>query len=330
MIGSTQVNIPSIGNEKVPYYDYILENVQGEKLIKKSFDQYTMGTLIDVKDPGKKDQVIGVVGMGQLGSGIAEHVLRNGYGTIIKTRSADTIGRVRSGIGKRLLKDNTGEQAKEILENLSATTDYSGLASCDIVIEAAVEDLDVKKEVFGRLSEACRKDAILASNTSSLSIDQIASATDRPDKVIGMHFFNPVSKMGLVEVVRGARTSDETVNAVLSFCLGLQKKPIIVKNSPGFIVNRLLLPMINDATRLLEDGVASKDNIDAAMVLGLNHPMGPFKLADLIGIDVCVSILNTLHTELKEERYRPARTLCEMSAAGRYGRKTGSGFYDYQ
>lgn len=329
VIGYTQVNVPSTGNEKTPYYNYLLEDKNGNKRINKSFDQLNLGDSVDLNENKSKALVVGIVGTGQLGSGIAEYILRNGYPTIIKSRSVDGSKKILAKITKKISKDNTADQVENYLKGLKITTDETDLKNCDIVIEAVIEDIGAKKEAFKALSAVCDKKTIFASNTSSLSIDDIAMVTDRPGKVIGMHFFNPVSKMDLIEVVIGSHTSDTTKEFVINFSRELNKKPILVNNSPGFVVNRLLLPQINEAVKLYEAGIASKEDIDSAMKMGLNHPMGPFALADLIGVDVCVLILNTLYASSKEERYKPADTLNDLLINGKLGYKTGEGFFKY-
>ncbi|WP_174590878.1 3-hydroxyacyl-CoA dehydrogenase family protein [Methanocella conradii] len=330
VIGYTQVNVPSTGNEKTPYIEYLLESANGDRIIKKSFDSYKIGDIITLNEKKKKDLIVGIVGTGQLGSGIAEYMLRNGYPIVIKSRSQDSSNEIISKITKKLSKDNTAEQVQYMLKNMKTTLNYADMKDCDVIIEAVIENINTKKEVFKSLSSVCDKKTIFASNTSSLSIDELAKVTDRPDKVIGMHFFNPVSKMDLIEVVAGKKTSDDTKNFIINFSKELNKKPVTVNNSPGFIVNRLLLPQINDAIKLYESGIASKEDIDSAMKLGLNHPMGPFALADLIGIDVCLLILNTLYTSFKDDRYMPSKSLIELFNQGKLGFKTGEGFYKYE
>ncbi len=330
VVGLTQVNIPSTGNEKVPYFDYLLQDKLGNKVIVKSFDRHEIGDDFDTGERAKGSLSVGVVGTGTLGSGIAEHVLRQGHAVTVKTRSDARGGQWKAKLTGKLAKGNTADQVKLLLDKLTITTQYADLGSCDLVIEAASEDMGVKREVSKALSGTCRPGTIFATNTSSLSIDEIAAATDRPDRVIGMHFFNPVSKMDLVEVIVGEATSVETRDRILAVCASLGKRPVVLRNSPGFVVNRLLLPQINDAVRLFEAGIASKEDIDAAMKLGLNHPMGPFALADLIGLDVCCSILETLRRSLGDERYRPAPTLSRLVAEGRLGVKTGAGFYEHR
>ncbi len=330
VIGYTQINVPSAGNEKVPYYDYLLEDVHGCKILKKSFEKHEIGDSFALEDSQSKSVVFGIVGTGSMGAGIAEYMLSNQYPTILKTRSNGSGEKAVSKISGKLSKNNTDEQVKIFLNNLKVTNSYGDLKDCDVVIEASREDIGVKVDIFKELSKVCKPGTIFASNTSSLSIDEIAAATDRPDRTIGMHFFNPVSKMDLIEVICGEKTSAETIDRVVSLSKELNKKPVVMKNSPGFIVNRLLLPQLNSAVRMMEDGIATKEDIDQAMKLGLNHPMGPFALADLIGIDVCILILERLHTSLGNEYYKPARTLYDLQSSGKLGIKSGQGFYTYR
>lgn len=329
VLGFTQIHVPSTENPKVPYFNYLLEDKNGNKIIIKSLEEYNIGDNLDLKEAEKKTNIykVGVIGTGQMGFGIAEYILKNGHFTVVKTRSQED--HIISKFKAKLSKDHTEEQINEIMEKLTVTSDYSELKDCDIVIEAVPEDLDTKKVVFEELSKCCSKETIFATNTSSISIDEIAESTDRPENVIGMHFFNPVSRMDLIEVVVGDNTSDDTQKWVLNFSYELQKLPIVVKNSPGFIVNRLLLPQINEAVLLLEEKVAKKEDIDKAMKLGLNHPMGPFQLADFIGLDICLSILETIYHNLGDEKYKPAKTLIEMVDSGKLGFKSGEGFYKH-
>jgi 3-hydroxybutyryl-CoA dehydrogenase len=330
VIGSTQVNVPSKGNEKVPYFEYLMQDSLGNKSIFKSYENLNIGDKSDLNNIKTKDTIVGVIGTGTLGFGIAEYLIRKRYPVIIKTRSKDNFGPITAKMNKKLSKDYTKEQIDSLLKNLTIVTENGDLSSCDIIIEAATEDIGIKKDIFAELSKVCDKKAIFASNTSSLSIDEIAAATDRSDKCIGMHFFNPVSKMDLIEVIIGNKTSEHTKEVIAQFSKNINKKPIVVKNSPGFIVNRLLLPQVNDAIRLYENGIASKEDIDAAMKMGLNHPMGPFALADLIGLDICMLILNTLYESLKEERFKPANTLVDLVNSNKLGIKSGEGFYKYK
>lgn len=329
VIGFTQIQVPSTENPKVPYFNYLLEDKNGNKIIIKSFKEHEIGESLDLEEDKNIFNVykVGVIGTGQMGYGIAEYILKKGHGVVVKTRSPED--QVILKFKTRLSKDHTEEQMNEVLKKLTVTSNYANLNDCEIVIEAVPEDLDTKKVVFEELSRTCGKGTIFATNTSSISIDEIAKSTDRPRKVIGMHFFNPVSRMDLIEVVVGAGTSHDTQKWVMNFSNELHKIPIVVKNSPGFIVNRLLLPQINEAVLLIEEGVAEKEDIDEAMKLGLNHPMGPLKLADFIGLDICLSILETIHMNLHDERYKPAKTLVDLVKSGKLGFKSGEGFYKY-
>ena len=329
VIGYTQIHVPSAENPKVPYFNYLLEDKNQNKIIIKSFKEHSIGDWLDLAQAEKTTNIykVGIIGAGQMGYGIAEYILKKGHFTIIKTRSEKQT--LLSKFETRISKNHTEEQMNEIMEKLTVTLDYAEMKDCDIIIEAVPEDLDTKKVVLTEISKYCDKKTVFATNTSSISIDEIAKSTDRPDKVIGMHFFNPVSRMDLIEVVVGEKTSDDTQKWVLNFSQELQKIPIVVKNSPGFIVNRLLLPQINEAILMLEEGIAKKEDIDKTMKLGLNHPMGPFQLADFIGLDICLSILETIHSKLGDDKYKPAKTLVDMVKSGKLGFKSGEGFYKY-
>jgi 3-hydroxybutyryl-CoA dehydrogenase len=215
------------------------------------------------------------------------------------------------------------------MARIHGSTDISIVADADLIIEAATEDMEAKKALFAELDQLCKPGTIIATNTSSLSITEIAAATSRPDKVIGMHFFNPVPMMKLVEIIKGLATSDETRDTILELTKSLGKTPVEVNEAPGFVVNRILIPMINEGIGILADGVASAEDIDQAMMLGANHPMGPLALGDLVGLDVCLAIMETLHSEFGEDKYRPHPLLKKMVRAGKLGRKTGEGFYKY-
>jgi 3-hydroxybutyryl-CoA dehydrogenase len=328
VLGYSEVYIPSLEN-KTPYYVYFLKDENGNKLIRKSFSQNQIGDLFELESNKPKDLIIGVIGTGLLGSQIANCMLDYGYKTVLKTRSEDQKLLISDKLRKKLSKKFDTCQVDRCLQRLQTTTNYSDLSVCNIIIEASAEDIDIKKQIFKELSIACNEGCIFATNTSSLSIDILAEASDRPDKVIGMHFFNPVHKMDLVEIVIGKNTSQETKDLIINLAIDLNKSPITVENSPGFVVNRYLLPQINEAIRMLEEGISSKEDIDSAIKLGLNHPMGPLELADFIGLDICFSVLEALAEGIGSERFKPAKLLSKMVNEGKLGVKSGEGFYKY-
>jgi len=297
--GFTEVFIHSVNNEKVPYFVLLLEDELGNRYLKKTFENYSIGESFDPHEEKTSSPVFGVIGTGLLGLQICEFLITKGYSTVVKTRDGHTNHKTLSKIDDKLSRNYSPNAVTEILKKISVTTSFSDLSGCDFIIEAAPENIGVKEEIFKALSGICDKKTIFSTNSSSLSIDQLAGVTDRPDRFIGIHFFNPVKRMDLVEVVVGEKTSHETKNRVISELVDMGKKPIVVKDSPGYVVNRLLLPQINEAITLLEEGVATKEDIDNAMKLGLHHPMGPFQLADYIGLDICLSILEVLYHENK-------------------------------
>lgn len=281
-----------------------------------------------------KIEKVGVVGCGLMGSGIAEVAAKSGFQVVVREVSDEFVeggrGRIRKSMDRAVGKGKLSEEDRDAAwDRLSFTTDVAELAPCDIVIEAIVEDMDVKKDLFGALDGLCGPDTIFASNTSSLTITDMAASTKRPHRFVGLHFFNPVPVMKLVEVVRTIVTGDDTFEAAFRFARDLGKEPIAAKYNSGFVVNLLLVPYMLDAIRQLERGVASIEDIDKGMVLGCGYPMGPFTLSDFVGIDTLYRISEIMFDEYREERYAPPPLLKRIVAMGRFGRKTGQGFYDW-
>ncbi len=277
---------------------------------------------------------IAVVGAGTMGNGIAQVSAVAGLTVTLSDISQQQLDRamqtISGGLERLVKKEKMSEEAKNTaLGRITTSTDLGAIGSSDLIVEAATENLQLKLEIFGKLDAAAKPDAIIASNTSSISITKLAAATKRPDQVIGMHFFNPVPVMQLIELIRGLQTSDETYDSVEAISKAIGKTPVQVRNSPGFVVNRLLCPMINEAIFAFGEGLASAQAIDDAMRLGCNHPIGPLALCDLIGLDVELAVMQVLFEGFKDPKYRPAPLLVEMVEAGHLGRKTGRGFHAY-
>ena len=275
-----------------------------------------------------------VVGDGVMGGGIVQAIVQSGYELVWKGYTEETLGIAQKRLDKNLLrlldKEIIDKVEKDAISNrITTTLKYEDCKDCDIAIEVIYENMEMKKEVLKSLDEVCKPEAILASYTSSLSITEMASVTNRPSKVIGMHFFNPVHAKKLVEVIKGQLTNEEVHNTIYSFAEKIGKVPTTVNEAPGFVVNRILIPLVNEGIGVFAEGVASRDEIDAAMKLGAGHPMGPLALADLIGLDVCLAIMEVLHNEFGDDKYRPHPLLRKMVRANLLGRKTKEGFYKY-
>ncbi len=279
-------------------------------------------------------RTIGVVGAGTMGNGIAQVCATAGYPVVITDIAQAALERAMKTIGgslERMVNKEkmTAPDKAATLARLSTATDMKALADCDLVIEAATENVDLKLKIFSQIDATVKPGALIASNTSSISITKLAAATQRPAQFIGMHFFNPVPVMALVELIRGMQTSDDTLAAVRAVVVKIGKAPIVVRNSPGFAVNRILVPMLNEACFALGDGVATPEDIDEGMKLGCNHPIGPLALCDMIGLDVMLDVMNVFYKSFNDSKYRPAPLLVEMVEAGYLGRKSGRGFYNY-
>lgn len=277
---------------------------------------------------------IGVVGAGTMGRGIAESCLVAGFEVVLLDATTELASKGYQGVEKSLNRGAergriTAQAKGEMLARLSYSDNYGDLKDVQVVLEAVYEDMEVKREVLAKISEVVDKHVLIGSNTSSLSITEMSGSVDNPSRFMGIHFFNPVPVMKLVELIKGRDTSEATVDQAKDFCLKLGKTPVVVNESPGFVVNRLLCPMLNEAAYLLMEGVASAEDIDTAMKLGANHPMGPLSLADLIGIDVLYAIMDTLHKAFGDDKYKPCPLLKEMIDKGHLGRKTGQGFFKY-
>ena len=278
---------------------------------------------------------VGVIGAGQMGKGVAQVCAASGFSVSLNDVSEDRLKAAAADIDTAFLRQQergqiTAAERSERVGRLSVSTDYAAFADCDIVIECAIESEELKRKIFAQLCPVLRKDALIATNTSSISITRLAASTDRPEKFIGIHFMNPVPKMQLVELIRGIVTDDETFETSREFITRLNKTITVSEDFPAFIVNRILLPMINEAIYTLYEGVGSVDAIDTAMRLGANHPMGPLQLADFIGLDTCLSVMQVLHEGLADSKYRPCPLLVKYVEAGWLGRKTQRGFYDYR
>lgn len=278
---------------------------------------------------------VGVVGSGLMGNGIAQIVAAAGYPVIFCDISTEVVQRGYQAIEKRVRKEvekgkRTEASATELLGRFTLTADYEELSDVDVIYEAIFEKMEVKKAFYAKVDAICKPECVFATNTSGLSVTEIASATKRPDQVIGTHFFNPVPVMKLLEIIRGFETSEETYQLILALGEKIGKTNITVNEAPLFCVNRILVPMMNEAMFVLQEGIASREDIDTGMMLGANHPIGPLALADLVGLDTLLMVMETLYNETRDSKYRPCTLLVKMVRAGHYGRKNGRGFYTYE
>ncbi len=277
---------------------------------------------------------IGIIGASTMGSGLIQICAQHGFDVVYRARRQESVTKAYDTVSSNyefMIKNGwlTPEVRDASLARITGSTDIEIMKEADFIIEAASENMAIKKEIFRQLDEICRPEVILATNTSSLSITEIAASTKRDDKIIGMHFFNPATVMKLVEMIPGYNTSQETIDFAMDMARKLEKTPILVKEAPGFVVNRMLIPMINECVAVFAEGLATAEDIDSAMKLGANHPMGPLALADLVGLDICLSIMDVLYEEFRDPKYRAQPLLRKMVRAGKLGRKSGEGFFKY-
>lgn len=324
-----QVSIPTEDHPIVPYYIMLLKGPNGSYEFKKTFQDHRIGDTMHLVSERYEKCTIGIIGTGITGRGIAEVALRTGNSIILKSRSGGALENTRDKLSKNLYKSLNIEESQILLDNMATTTDYSSLAKADFIIESVVEDLEVKRNIFRILDSICDPEVVLSTNTSSLSISRIADGLRYPERVVGLHFFNPITRMQLIEIIKGDKTSDDTLSKSAEIAKMLNKTSILAKDTPGFVVNRLLFTLINEACYMLDEGTSSVEEIDKAMKLGANHPMGPFELADLIGLDLCEEIIENLHGDSQDLKSHSSKAINELVRKGYLGKKSGRGFYEY-
>jgi len=331
IVATIEVNVPSIGHEDVPYWCALVESDNGSRAIQKLDRPAIVGDLLSFGGERVVElAVVGVLGTGVMGRGLSELLLGRGHRVVWCGRSEERLQRARTMLLDRLGRVMDEVQTSEAASRLTTSSDYHALRVCDIVIEAVVEEMGPKKAALAQAEACMREDAVLASNTSGLSIDELAAALARPENLGVLHFFNPATRMRLVETAIGAKTSQRTSEYLDLFARLLGKIPVRVAAKPAFAVNRALMPLLNEAVRELEEGVAPAESIDEAVRLGLNHPMGPLALADLIGLDVVVNIMDNLAERTGDDTYAPRPLLRRLVSEGKLGRKAGEGFYAYE
>jgi 3-hydroxybutyryl-CoA dehydrogenase len=325
----TQVLVPSEDHPITPYYVMLLKDSDGSYKFQKTFQNHEIGEIINHQKELIGECIVGVVGTGLTGRGIVEVAAKAGNKVILQGRSQGSLRKAIDSVSKSLSKSMSPEENQNIVNNIILTQDFELFKKSRIIIESIVEDVHIKREVFKKLDSICSEDVILASNTSSLSISKIAEGLNHPERVLGLHFFNPIPKMKLVEIIKGKQTSEEALERSRQFVKRLNKDPVIVEDTSGFIVNRILFIMINEACHMVDNGVAKVEDIDKAMKLGANYPMGPFELADLIGLDLCLEIIENLNKSSRGKEFEPSKILKNLVDRGLCGRKSHAGFYNY-
>ncbi|PIN86290.1 3-hydroxybutyryl-CoA dehydrogenase [Candidatus Woesearchaeota archaeon CG10_big_fil_rev_8_21_14_0_10_44_13] len=330
----TEVLVPSSDHKQVPYFDVLVEDDQGNLGIIKSGVRYDVGHTLEPAGKGKDKGSLhglkmGIVGTGVTGLGIAEVALMHGMEVRLISRTEDRLKKAGEEISRFMAKFMAEKDKNEAMGRYRPSARIEDLGDVDLVIESVVEDKKTKDEYFRKLDKICKKNAVIATNTSSLSVDELGENLKDPSRFLGIHFFNPVPRMALVEVVKGKNTSEKTLNFAVEFAETLGKSPVITKDSPCFIVNRIMVPYLNEAAHIYGEGVASKEDIDKAVKLGLNHPMGPLALMDLIGLDVVLEIMNNIRNKTNDRKYLPAGIMVKMVKEGKLGRKSGQGFFKY-